>query len=741
MKTPQRAVRPTIAMCCILKNEAHNISRMLQSFKGCFDQIVMVDTGSTDGSVEFLEKINEKIGAQDPEWIGFPKIQIEHFAWINDFSAARNYSFSFAKTDYIFWSDLDDELSSAEKFIKWRDEVLHAGHYWLAVYNYAFNEKNEVVCKFIRERVIKRDHGFAWEYFVHEGLVQKEGRTFWPQRVSTWWVNHRRSEEDKKQDHLRNVKLLDDKDLSQINPRMKFYYGKELFENGFPEKAGKPLMEAIQSGKLDIHDNLLAIQYAAQAAFSQKAYPQATDLLMNGLRLMPNRAEFWVLLGDVYLTQNQMNNAIMNYRAATQCTPDDLGGIIVMSSAAYGEYPKTQLAKIFLQMGNVVEAKVHIDWLIDNKFPAGEGLLPDYHRIKDLSTVREGLPKVDDIIITCPAGGPVSDWDENTLKTVGHGGSETAAIEVAKFLKRKTSKRVKVFHQRAERAVMDSGVEYLPVRELEGYLKNVEPSAHIAWRHSSRLTKAPSYVWCHDLVCPGAQNSDNYDKIIALSGFHKSYLVEANHVKEEKIVLGFNGIDPENFKSKFEKDPLKVVFSSSPDRGLIQTIDIVKRARADSGLDIKLHCFYGFENMRKGGQGEWADRIEKKIADNSFVKMHGQVSKEVLMRHFKEAAVWLYPADFIETYCITAIESLCAGTWPIVRRMGALPFTLKEAIEKDMCDFLDVEAKDEASFQIWADALVSAIKDKKWKRVKVDPEHYAWERVAEHFIKEFNLGV
>lgn len=734
--------RPSIALCMIIKNEAHNLGPLLQSVKGCFDEIHITDTGSTDSSIEFLQSINKQRAEGSGFWSeGFPEINVHHFTWVNDFAAARDYSFSHAKTDYIMWIDGDDVLSSAADFIKWRDTVLHAGHYWLAVYNYSFDDKGVPNCKFIRERVIKRDHGFGWEYFVHEGLVQKEGKQFWPQRVSTWWVNHRRTEEDKKQDHLRNVSMMDGRDMSQVQPRMKFYYGKELFENGFPDKAGKPLMESITSGKLDIHDNLLAIQYAAQSAFSMKAYPQAIDLLMNGLRLMPNRAEFYVLLGDVYLTQNQFNNAIVNYRAATQCQMDDLGGIIVTASAAYGEYPQTQLAKIFLQTGNVVEAKKYIEWLIENKFPAGLGLMPDYNRIKDLSTVRENLPKSDDIIITCPAGGPVSNWDENTLKTVGHGGSETAAIEVAKFLKRKTNKRVKIFHQRDFRAVMESGVEYLPISELQGYLQNVEPSAHIAWRHSSRLTKAPSYIWCHDLVCQGADRSENYDKIIALSEFHKDYLVEANHVKREKIVLGFNGIDPQNFVAKFEKDPLKVVFSSSPDRGLVQTIEICKIAREQSGLDIKLHCFYGFDNMRKGGQGDWADRIELKIKENPFVTMHGQVSKETLMQHFKEASVWLYPADFIETFCITAIESLCAGTWPIVRRMGALPFTLKEAIEKDMCDFLDVEAKDEASFKIWADALVSAIKEEKWKRVKVDPESYGWEKVADHFIKEFNLGV
>jgi len=287
---------------------------------------------------------------------------------------------------------------------------------------------------------------------------------------------------------------------------------------------------------------------------------------------------------------------------------------------------------------------------------------------------------------------------------------------------------------------MDSGVEYFPVSELEGYLKNVEPHSHIAWRHANPLTRAKSYVWCHDLQCPGAEKVQNYDKIIALSGFHKNYLTETNGVPADKIVLGFNGIDPNDFKAEHEKKPLKVVFSSSPDRGLVQTIAIVKKAREISGLDLTLDCFYGFENMRKAGQNEWADRIQAQIDANPFVTMHGQVSKRILMQHFKEAAVWLYPADFIETYCITAIEALCAGTWPIVRPMGALPYTLHEAVEKDMCDFVECEANTEANIGIWAKALMSAVIDQKWRRVKVDHEKYSWERVAEHFIKEFNLG-
>lgn len=739
MRTKEIMSRPSIALCMIAKNEAHNLSPLLQSVKGCFDEIHITDTGSTDGTVEFIEKINEHIKSGNKDWEGLPEIKIHHFEWINDFAAARNYSFSFATSDYLMWLDLDDVLSDAKAFIKWRDTVMHAGHYWLATYNYAFDKNGFPECRFVRERVIKRDHGFKWEYFVHEGLIQKEGRKFWTQKASTWWVDHRRTEEDKRQDHLRNVKLMEAHADEELAPRMKFYYGKELFENGFHDKAGKPLMEAIRSGKLDLHDNILAIQYAAQTAFAKKAYAEAIDLLMNGLRLVYHRAEYWALLGDVYLMSGNLDNAVLAYKGALECKPNDLGGIVIVYDHAYSTYPREQLAKIALQIADFKNAEEHIDWLTTHSHPQAKIFAAELERLKDLSVVREDLPKTEDVIITCPPTAAVTDWDENTLKQKGHGGSETAAIEVAKWIRQKTNRKVKIFQPRQSRSVMESGVEYLPISELQGYIKNVEPAMHIAWRHATRLTKAKSYIWCHDLICPGAENSNNYDKIIALSGFHKNYLVEANGVKEDKIILGFNGINPANFQSSVEKDPLKVVFSSSPDRGLLQTIDIVKKAREVSGLDIKLHAFYGFENMKKGGLEQWANEIEAKIKENDFVVMHGQVNKDTLMRHFKEAAVWLYPADFIETYCITAIEALCAGTWGIVRNMGALPYTLNQAILSDMVDMTDVEVKDEASIGIWANLLVEAILEKKWRKVSVDPSDYSWEKVADHFIKEMAL--
>ena len=733
--------RPSISLCMIVKNEAHNLGPLLQSVRGCVDQIVIVDTGSTDNTVEVLEKINKHVDEGQPHWSGIPHIDIEHFDWVDDFAAARNYSFSFAKSDYVFWLDADDVLSDAKAFIHWRDNVMHSAHYWLAIYNYGFNAKGECDCSFVRERVIKRNHGFVWLYPVHEGLVQTADKSYWPNKVHSWWVNHARSEEDRKNDHLRNVKLLEKLDSKDMPARMKFYQGKELVENGFIKEGAKPLMEAIASGELDIHDRILAIQYAAQSAFHSQAYGQAVDVLFNGLKLMPSRAEYWCLLGDTYLAMNKIAEASQSFRVALNCTPDNLGGIVVVYGSSYKEHPLIKLTEISMATGNFTDAEF---WLSELK-KTGHAIVDELQKrldyLVDLATIREGLPKTDDVVITCPPQGVVTDWDEHTLANKGCGGSETAAIEVAKWIKKKTGRNVKVFQPRQKREVMPSGVEYLPSSELGGYIRNVEPYAHIAWRHTTRITKAKTYVWCHDLQVQGADQVQNFDKIIALSQFHKEYLKETQRVPDDRIVLGFNGIDPDLFldRDEVEKDNYKIVFSSSPDRGLVQSIQIVKKAREISGLDLKLHCFYGTENMRKMGHAEWADKIEAEIKANDFVVYHGFVNKKTLMHHFMEAAVWLYPADFIETYCITALEALCAGAYPIVRDMGALKYTMAEAINKGMCDVLAPEVKDDASTGLWANRVVDAVLERKYKKVNVDPRKYSWETVGDFFIKELSL--
>lgn len=82
-----------ISACYIVKNEENNIGKSIASLQGMYDELIVVDTGSTDNTIA----VAEKYGAQ-----------IYHFRWQNDFSKARNFALSKLKGDWIIFLDADN---------------------------------------------------------------------------------------------------------------------------------------------------------------------------------------------------------------------------------------------------------------------------------------------------------------------------------------------------------------------------------------------------------------------------------------------------------------------------------------------------------------------------------------------------------------------------------------------------------------------------------------------------------
>ena len=87
----------TVSLCMIVKNEEKNLKACLNGYSALADEIVIVDTGSTDHTVE----IAKAAGA----------IVIES-TWESDFSKARNISIENATSDWILWTDADDRISA-----------------------------------------------------------------------------------------------------------------------------------------------------------------------------------------------------------------------------------------------------------------------------------------------------------------------------------------------------------------------------------------------------------------------------------------------------------------------------------------------------------------------------------------------------------------------------------------------------------------------------------------------------
>lgn len=717
------AKRPSIACCVIAKNEAENLPRWFESIKDCFDEINLIDTGSTDNTVGIAKSLG---------------INVSNFTWVHDFAAARNFAFEQATTDYIFWNDLDDVLTNREAFIEWRDTAMRFCDIWLATYDYASDDQGNPVVSFVRERVVKRGVG-EWKYFIHEGFVPKEGLNFTNQYAVTWKVTHKRSIKDIEKDKSRNINIFK-KHEENLDARMKFYYGKELFENKQPLEAFPKLMDACADPKLAHHDRILAIQYACYAAIDCNQIERAVVLAHQGLQLAPQRAEFHSMIGDCYVKQNRIADSVPWYHAAKSCLQQGMSGDVYAGAVfnykpLYTVHPRLNLSKALYQLGNFTEARKEAQECYDlYKEEEAKKVVEEIDKAISMTTVSEFLDQTDDIIISTPPHGAY-EWDSKLYKERHMGGSETAAIEVSQWLRRLTGRNVIIYNQRELPYVDECGVEYRPVKDLLNYTSKKIPYRHIAWRHNNKLTKAPTYLWCHDLVTQGCELDQNFDKMICLSEFHKNYVSSMQGISKDKIVLTKNGIRPERFNSlhTVEKNPVKVMFPSSPDRGLQWAMLIMDRVR-EVIPNAELHVFYGVERLDQYGMKDLRVMLEAMFAERPWVKYHGGVEQKVLAEHFMQSAVWLYPATFIESQCISALEAMASHCYPVVRDLGALPWTLKPAIDREMADCLDVDPTTEEGREIWSKHVVDAIIHTKWKNMDFSPDQFSWESVTKEFI-------
>ena len=149
-----------ISLCMIVKNESLVLENCLSSIKDLVDEIIIVDTGSTDNTKEIAKKYTDKI---------------YDFKWVDDFSKARNYSFSKATKDYILWLDADDYLPKEEisKFQKLKESLDGTIDMYTMKYIYS-QDKNGMPTYVQRKyRLLKRENNYIWESPIHEFIKPK----------------------------------------------------------------------------------------------------------------------------------------------------------------------------------------------------------------------------------------------------------------------------------------------------------------------------------------------------------------------------------------------------------------------------------------------------------------------------------------------------------------------------------------------------------------------------------------
>jgi tetratricopeptide (TPR) repeat protein len=186
-----------ISAILIVKNEEKHLERCLQSIQGGVDEIIVVDTGSTDKTVEIAESFGAKIG---------------HFEWCNDFSAARNYSLGLATGDWALWIDADEAVSQ-ESWNPIYESVIrpHFGGYFTRIVN--FTDENETTeYTHAPIRLFRIDPRIRFTGSIHEQISPAIDALGWPtahlDKVTIHHYGYKPSEIEAKDKLNRTIDML-----------------------------------------------------------------------------------------------------------------------------------------------------------------------------------------------------------------------------------------------------------------------------------------------------------------------------------------------------------------------------------------------------------------------------------------------------------------------------------------------------------------------------------------------------
>lgn len=303
-------------------------------------------------------------------------------------------------------------------------------------------------------------------------------------------------------------------------------------------------------------------------------------------------------------------------------------------------------------------------------------------------------------------------FNGETIKQQSLGGSETAAYYIAKALA-KRGHRVTLFTNSDQEGVWDD-VKYVcagpstnefPLGQVFHFYASNAPSdvlmiqrapGAFAYRFASKLNVA----WLHDLamhrhkpiVAPAMWNVDS---IFTVSEFHKKQVCDVWGVNPEIVMPVTNGIDLDLFSTKIESklehawksiygkplptDQIPLIYSSRPERGLehhVRAGGIMDRLWE---IDKRFHLYVcAYHNPTPQMQGFY-DYLYQRISQMPNVTNLGALTKKQLADIIRQCKAQVYPTEFEEVSCITAMEAMAAGLPFISSEHAALPETCKNA--------------------------------------------------------------
>lgn len=767
--------KKTIGLCMIVKDEIADVIRIIKHYGKCFDKIYITVTHESE-----LSKFKELPTLME-EYNSY--ISISYFEWIKDFSAARNFSFSQADTDYIFWMDADDALANPEGLHTLIENYPEVDVFYMN-YLYAFDESGNCMMQHNRERLVRNTNILTWKGRVHETLIPVEDVLLRKGDTRDVSVVHQAKMTDIVESHKRNVEILIaewNEFKEKTDPRTISYLAGELTALKQFDRAIKFYEKHIElSGWQE--DKYLSWNKIAQNLVSMYLENNDSALLNTAISALSEAVLMMPEIPDAYLTMGEVYWHLKDWKKAIEWTNTGLTknpdvtlpyhdptrySIRPLPILAYSYLNEDEVERAYAYMSEAYKRAPKNPFIKDN-FPFFEKIYNETKVFKNIINIasyleqydREKLKLLPDIIPNDLAGDdrfillrhkymPAKIWSDKSVviycpQTVeewappstkkGIGGSEEAVIYLSRELKN-LGYEVTVFNACGELEGTYDGVEY---KNYWHFNKRDVFNVVISWRHNifpAEITANRKIVWLHDVPFKNNWSKEEYDsvdKIIVLSEYHKTLFPDA---PEGKIYVSTNGINVEDMISidakNISRNKHRIIYGSSYNRGLEHILDMWPEIIKECPL-AELHIFYGwntFDAMNSGNEDmqKWKARIIEKMKQPGIVE-HGRVGHKKLLEEYARSSIWAYPTFFPEINCITGIKAQAMGCFPVYHNQFALKDTVHYGYK--------VEPKEhEAMLSEFKDKLINALKDpqtiEEQSKMQEDiRSKYSWTAIA-----------
>lgn len=295
-----------ISLCMIVKDEAANIGRCLDSVRHIADEMIVVDTGSADGTPEIAAQAGAKVF---------------YYSWNDDFSAARNFSLEQAGGDWIIILDADEELVACKEDLRPILTVSYCEGYFLKIINHLGAENDEtcpdLVFRLFRNRKEYRFHGAVHEQILDTICPNQLDCCRIAENISINHYGYLRRQVELKDKKNRNLRLLI-RELEQDpeNRLARYSYGEELFRSGRYEEALAHLLKAADG--IETASTILPklFRYLTLAYYELGQYEAALVTIDKALSFFPDYLDLYYLSGLIYLEQKSFNKANQAFQTA-----------------------------------------------------------------------------------------------------------------------------------------------------------------------------------------------------------------------------------------------------------------------------------------------------------------------------------------------------------------------------------------------------------------------------------------